>query len=245
MLIGVLTLSDGDGQPTQQLEVLLSAASDQRRPAPADAVALWSGKLPPLLLDIWRRYGLVRLAGGRLRLVDPRRFEPLMGYVFHGDPDLAGDTHVIGLGDLGELALWSQRHGFGFLSPLLAALEMPFILSPTAAPADNQIADLLIRMSPSAIEAFDPEQQPLHERLRAKLGRLERDDIYAATPAPPQLGGTPIEDYEVADAVEWLEAVYQAMNVTLVDYQHVPFQLRMIGDPWPPGLIAGPKRLPL
>ena len=173
-------MTDGDGQPTQQLEALLSAASDQRRPAPADAVALWS-----------------------------------------------------------------ERHGFGFLSPLLAALEMPFILAPLAPPADTQIADLLIATRPSAIEAFDPEQQPLHERLRARLGRLEHDDIYAATPAPPRLGGTPIEDYEVADALEWLEAVYTQMNVTLVDYQRVPFQLRMIGDPWPSGLVAGQKRLPL
>ncbi|NHF74319.1 GAD-like domain-containing protein [Paracoccus xiamenensis] len=229
----------------QQLEALLSAASDQRRPAPADAVALWSGRLPPLLLDIWRRYGLVRLAGGRLRLVDPRRFEPLMAYVFHGDPDLAGDTHVIGLGDLGELALWSERHGFGFLSPLLAAVEIPFILSASAVPADTQIADLLIAMPHSAIEAFDPEQRPLHDRLQARLGRLEQDDIYAATPVPPQVAGTPIEDYEVADAVEWLEAVYTAMNVTLVDYQRAPFQLRMIGAPWPPGLTAGQKKVPL
>lgn len=205
-------MTDGDGEPTQQLEAVLSAASDQRRPAPADAVAIWAGKLPPLLLDIWRRYGLVRLAGGRLRLVDPRRFEPLMGYVFHGDPDLAGDTHVIGLGDLGELVLWSERHGFGFLSPLLAALEMPYILSPTAPAADTQIADLLIPMVPSAIEAFDPEQQPVHERLRARLGRLDHDNIYAATPAPPRPGGTPVEDYEVADALEWLEAVYPTFS---------------------------------
>ncbi len=238
-------MTDGDGQPVQQLEAVLSAASDHRRPAPADAVALWSGRLPPLLLDIWRRYGLVRLAEGRLRLVDPRRFEPLMGYIFHGDPDLAGDTHVIGLGDLGELALWSERHGFGFLSPLLAALEMPFILTAQAPAADTQIADQLIPMPPSAIEAFDAEQQPLHDRLRARLGRLERDDIYAATPAPPQLSGTPIDDFLVADALEWLEAVYTVMNITLVDYQRVPFQLRMIGDPWPPGLAAGQKRLPL
>lgn len=238
-------MTDGDVKPTQQLEALLSAASDQRRPAPADAVALWAGRLPPLLLDIWRRYGLVRLAGGRLRLVDPRRFEPLMGYIFQDDADLAGDIHVIGLGDLGELALWSERHGFGFLSPLLASLELPYILSSVPPAADTQIADLLIPMHHSAIEAFDHEQQPLHERLRARLGRLDHDNIYAATPAPPQLGGTPIEDYVVADALEWLEAVYTQMNVTLVDYQRVPFQLRMIGDPWPAGVVAGQKRLPL
>ena len=236
-------MTDGDGQPVQQLEAVLSAASDHRRPAPADAVALWSGRLPPLLLDIWRRYGLVRLAEGRLRLVDPRRFEPLMGYIFHGDPDLAGDTHVIGLGDLGELALWSERHGFGFLSPLLATLEVPYIIAPAAPSADAQVADLLIPIPPSAIEAFDPQHQPLHERLRARLGRLDNDDIYAATPAPPRLGGTPIEDYEVADGPEWLEAVYAEMNITLVDYQRVPSELRLVGQAWPPGLVATRKRL--
>ena len=65
-----------------QLESLLTAAVDHTRPAPADAVAHWAGKLPPLLLDIWRRYGMVRLAGGRLRLVDPRRFTPLMDRIY-------------------------------------------------------------------------------------------------------------------------------------------------------------------
>ncbi|MBA4490651.1 GAD-like domain-containing protein [uncultured Paracoccus sp.] len=226
-----------------QLEAMLSAASDHRRPAPADAVARWSGRLPPLLLDIWRRYGLVRLAGGRLRLVDPRRFEPLMGYVFHGDPDLAGDTHVIGLGDLGELALWSERHGFGFLSPLTAALEMPYIIAPDAPSADTQIADLLIAIPASAIEAFDHQHQPLHDRLHQKLGRLDHDEIYAATPVPPRLGGTPIEDYEIADGPEWLEAVYAVMNVTLVDYQRDPFELRMVGSAWPAGMAATRKRM--
>ena len=72
----------------QQLEAVLSAASDHRRPAPADAVALWSGRLPPLLLDIWRRYGLVRLAEGRLRLVDPQL------RVEHMEPGCACCTHT-------------------------------------------------------------------------------------------------------------------------------------------------------
>lgn len=238
-------MTEGDGKPAQHLEALLAAASDQRRPAPADAVAFWSGKLPPLLLDIWRRYGMVRLAEGRVRLVEPRRFEPLMAYIFNGDPDLDGDTHTIALGGLGELILWSQRHGFGFLRPSLAALEVPYILSHGAPPADTQIADLVIPIRPPEIEAFDPEQQPVYDRLRARLGQLDNDDIYTATPAPPQLGGTPVEDYEVADALEWLEAVYSEMNIMLVDFDRDPIELRMVGQPWPAGMGAGTKRVPL
>ncbi len=231
-----------DGQSTQQLEALLADAADHSRPAPPDAVARWSGRLPPLLLDIWRRYGMVRLAGGRLRLVDPQRFTALIEYILRGDPDLEGDTHAIALGDFGELALWSGRHGFGLLRPVPAALEMPYILDGDAPPADSQIADLLVPICASVIEAFDPDQQPLHERLRARLGPLENDLIYAATPAPPDPGGTPEPDYLIADAVEWLEAVYTEMNVTLVDFERDPFELRAIGQPWPGGGAARRER---
>lgn len=228
-----------------QLESLLTAAVDHTRPAPADAVAHWAGKLPPLLLDIWRRYGMVRLAGGRLRLVDPRRFTPLMEYIFEGDPDLDGDTHAIALGDFGELVLWSERYGFGFLTPMLSALDMPYILTATAPSADSQIADLLVPIKATGIEVFDTDLQPLHDRLRARLGPLEDDLIYAATPVPLPPEGTSEEDYLVADALEWLEAVYVEVHVTLMEWEPEMRQLRLIGQPWPPGLSAGRRKIQL
>ncbi|MFD1796555.1 hypothetical protein FQV27_13525 [Paracoccus aurantiacus] len=227
-------MSEGDSSDRGNLESLLSKAADPTRAAPASEIARWSGRLPPLLLDIWRRYGLVRLAGRRLRLIEPSRYAPLMAYIFHGDPDFEGDTHAIALGDFGGLALWSERHGFAFLNPQLASVEAPFLLATDPPPSDAQIADMLIAMPEAAIEAFDPAGEPLHARLLARLGRLDHDDIYAATPAPSQLGGTPEPDYIVADALEWLEAVYTEMNVMLVDMSRNPIELRMIGQPWQP-----------
>ena len=238
-------MTDNQSQAGQTLEGVLAASTDRMRPVPAGAAMRWAGKVPPLLLDIWRRYGLARLAGGRLRLVDPARYQPLMNYVFNGDPDLGGDTHAVALGDMGELVVWSERHGYGFLSPVLCSLELPYLLVTDPPPADTQIADHLVMMPAARIEAWDDQRKPLHDRLRARLGPLEHDMIYAATPAPPRPGGTPVEDYLVADALEWLEAIHTEMNVSIMDFRREPFQLRIVGQPWPPGMAAGRKKVPL
>jgi hypothetical protein len=198
--------------------------------------------LPEALLVVWRRYGLAKLADGRLSLIDPKRLAGLVAYVFQGDPDLDGDMHAIAHGNLGEVVLWSRRYGFGLLSPVLGTLEMPNLTRSVVEPADAQFVEQVVQMMPDVLEAYDPDQMPVHDRLVARLGALPPGAIYGTTPAPPPLGGTRVEDYVVADIMEWLEAVYTEMAVSLVDWDLATPQLRQIGQPWAPGTRASAVR---
>ncbi|HRK42165.1 MAG TPA: GAD-like domain-containing protein [Gemmobacter sp.] len=198
--------------------------------------------LPATLREIWAGYGLVTLANGRLRLLDPRRLASVISFIFEGDPDLDGDVHAIAYGNLGEIVLWSGWYGYGFLSPVLATLEMPNLTRPLADPAEAQFITQVLDMPPEVLDAYDPARNPVHDRLVARLGPLPEGAIYGTTPVPPPLEGTPVEHYVIADAIEWLEAVYAEIAVTLVDWEMNPAEFRQIRQPWPQGAAPGSQR---
>ncbi len=224
------------------LEAALAANPQASVPVQAATIERWSGALPDALLDIWRTHGFIVLAGGRLRLVDPGELGPVMSHILSNDVDLGGDTHGIAVGVLGEVVVWSRRHGYGFLSPVLATLEMPYILTRVPPPTTQQIRQHVVQMSPELIEAFDPAREKVHARLVARLGSLQTWEVYGTTPVPPPLEGTPVEHYVIADAAEWLEAVYGEVTVTLVDWNREPADLRRVGEPWPEGGPVAAKR---
>ncbi|SDX65241.1 hypothetical protein SAMN04488001_0104 [Litoreibacter albidus] len=175
-------------------------------------------------------------------MIVPSMLGPVTSYIFEGDPDLSGDTHAIALGGLGEVAFWSRRHGFGFLAPGLATLDMPYILNTAPPPADEQIALDLLNFPAAGIEAFAPDGQPVFDRLVKRLKPLPFGSIYGTTPVPPPLEGTSVEHYVVTEATEWLEAVYTSINITLVDWSREPAELRRVGQPWPKGGPVAAKR---
>ncbi|MBL3576306.1 hypothetical protein JMK10_06200 [Rhodovulum sulfidophilum] len=215
------------------IDAVLGPASDDLIPVPDAVIRRWTGRLPNALIRIWTTRGFASLAGGRLHLAGPARLAGLMSHIFANDPDLGGDSHAIAYGDLGELVLWSERHGYGFLMPTLAALEVPNLTGPEAMPPDQQFIEYVLRMPPELIEAFDPEQQMVHARLVERLGPLPAGMIYGATPVPPSAGGTPVENYVLAEVEDWLEAVYTEMRVSLVDWSRTSPQIRFIGDGLP------------
>ncbi len=232
-----------DPEYEREVETIL-AGSPPAPSVPAQTIARAKDRLPPLLIGVWQTYGFASLAKGRLRLIDPKWLAPLISYIFEGDVDLDGDCHAIALGDLGEVVIWSQRHGYGFLSPAVSSLDMRYILDPDPPSADDQILNELLHFPAEGIEAFDPDQQPLHQRLRQRLGPLPPGMIYGTTPVPPALEGTPLEHWVVAEAADWLEAVYTEMAITLVDWSRPNPDLRQVRGPWSQGgLMAAPRRL--
>ena len=220
----------------------LGTAPRNAIPFSADVTRCRYADLPLSLRIIWRKYGLVSLAGGRLHLLDPARLAPVISYIFEGDPDLAGDVHAIAYGNLGEVVVWSGRYGYGFLSPVLSTLEMPNLTRTTAEPPETQFVQQVLDMPPELLDAYDPARQLVHDRLVSTLGRLPHGAIYGTTPVPPPLEGTPVENYVVAYVAEWLEAVYTEIAVTLVDWDLTPSDQRQIGQPWPRGGRQGQTR---
>lgn len=214
-------------------------------PVPATKVARWTGRLPATLLQIWGDYGFVTLAEGRLHLVDPARLAPVMSFVFGEDPDFAGDTHAIAYGDLGEVVVWSERYGYGFLSPVLSTIEMPALTADplptqrapkralTRAALDQQFVDMVLHLPADLIETFDPSGEKLHARLKKRLGPPPDGMIYGTTPVPPPAAGSPIEHYVLAEVTDWLEAVYTSVGVSVVDWGRPSPMIRFVGEPWP------------
>jgi hypothetical protein len=192
-------------------------------------------RFPAALREVWETYGLITLAEGRLRLIDPARLAPLMAYIFADDIDLAGDVAAIAHGNMGEVVVWSANWGFGFLSPRLCTLEMPNLTQPIPEPPDLQVINQVLTIPASMLDATDPDGALVHDRLVARLGALPPAAIYASTPAPPPIEGARVEDFVVADISEWLEAVYTETSITLVDWTLQKADLRLIGQPWPPG----------
>lgn len=211
-------------------------------PGSPEICARWRDILPDILIDIWDDYGFTRVAGGRVQLIPPQYLGGLMSYITEDDADLGNDTHAIAIGDLGEIALWSERHGFGFLSPQYRAIYMPYITSPRMPPPDQQITEHVLRLHPETIEARDPGGKPVYERLVAHLGDLPPLCIYGTTPVPPPLEGTPVEHYVIAAANDWLEATYTSgIAVDIIfDWTRVDANgeilHRGLREPWPPGI---------
>ncbi len=111
---------------------------------------------------------------------------------------------------------------------------------PIPEPPDLQIINQVLAIPAFLREAPDPDGAPVHDRLVARPGVLPPGAIYGATPAPPPLAGTPVEDFVVADITEWLEAVYTDTAITLVDWALPQPDIRLIGQPWPLG--TGPSK---
>lgn len=223
-------------QVVAQIEALHVRHGPLVHAAPGPDPTAWLGRLPDALLYFWQEYGLGTWQDGRMHIIDPDLAAGLVDFLFAGDPDFQGDTHAIAIGAFGQMTLWSQRHGLVDLNTMMTAIEAPYLVDPGLAPsADEQIVEGLLDMPAMMTDAYDEEGEPLFDRVRARLGALEPPMIYASTPAPPSVADLRPENFVLADAREWIEAVLGESLVTLVDWRRDHPDLRLIGDPWPPG----------
>lgn len=205
-------------------------------PVPVKTVARWTGRLPAPLLEIWAQYGFADFAGGRAHFIDPARLAPVISFIFGDDPDFAHDTHAIAYGDLGEVIVWSQRYGYGFLSPVLSTIEMPNLTAQTLTPPEPQFIDMVLNLPADLIETFDPAGEKVYDRLTKLLGPLPYGMMYGTTPAPPPAEGIPVDHYVIAEVDDWLEAVYTERAVSVVDWGRPQPMIRFLGKPWPRGM---------
>lgn len=245
---GVATLGKLTLEIRAVIEADLVVSRTDPLPLRPETIAHWRGVLPDLLIEVWEDYGLIKIAGGRMQLIAPNYLDALVSHITGDDADLGGDTHAIAIGDLGEVVLWSGRHGFGFLSPQYRAIYMPHITNPRMPPADQQIAEHVLRLHTETIEARDPGGKPVYARLEKQLGALPPLCIYGTTPVPPPLEGTPVDHYVIADACDWLEATYTSGIVVDIIFDWTRADAngeilhRALREPWPPGIETASRR---
>ncbi len=231
-----MTVSASPAQVTAQVDALYARHGPLAPALPGPDPTPWLNRLPDALLYFWQQYGLGTWQDGRMHIIDPALAAPLVDFLFAGDADFEGDTHAIAIGAFGQMTLWSQRHGLVDLNTMMTAIEAPYLIDPgLAPPPDMQIVEGLLDMPAIMTDAYDEEGQPLFDRVRALLGPLAPPMIYASTPAPPRVADLDPDNFVLADAREWIEAVLGESSITLVDWRRDQPDLRLIGDPWPPG----------
>lgn len=214
-----------------ELQVLIGEVPTDATPVDPGIISRWQGRFPELLLDVWRSYGFTSLAMGRLHLVDPEPFEPLMSYVFGGDRDLKDDTHTIAYGNFGELIVWSERHGWGMMSPVMSSLDMRNLTEAIPMPAELQIEIYVLQAAPEVFERYDAQGKPMHDRVKAALGPLPPGGLYATKFVTRDRNEDLfVENYEITNAFEWLQEFYSSHQITLVDWMRDAPMVRKVNQ---------------
>jgi len=110
---------------------------EERRPVPEETVAARIGRVPDILIDLWRAHGAGAVREGGLWFVMPGALDAIEERLFGGDPDLGGDTTIVADGAMGNLLAWSQRHGVVLIVPVGGAVQVPGLFRPEGRLSDD------------------------------------------------------------------------------------------------------------
>lgn len=190
---------------------------DARR-VPETVAAAFVGRIPDIIIDLWRARGVGNLAGGRLRLCLPSDFTDVTGRLFDRDPDFAGDCHVIAHGPFGDLLIWSERHWLVHVGMLLGIVDAPMLFRPEDKVAADKVAlQFILNANAALFDTADAAGEPMFDRAQAALGRLKRGQIYGLFPLPFNLDAPGIDALQIVPADEYLDAKLQMATFSLWD----------------------------
>lgn len=203
---------------------------ENAQPVPAEIIARHKGRVPDLVLDLWENHGVGDLDGGRMRLCIPRSLHAPVRSLFHGDPDLGGDTLALAYGAFGDLVAWNPRHQMVQVNMQLSSVEAPSLLRPeTRLPDDASVFQGLMNLIPGTLDAFDEDGQEMFTRARETYGPLPPLHIYAMFPPAPRDEAFALENHRPIDVDEWLSLKVSEAQFTLDDPDGGRFGLRPIG----------------
>ncbi|MFC8043265.1 GAD-like domain-containing protein [Nocardia sp. NPDC057353] len=197
-------------------------------PVPENYFAEYAGRLPELVLDLWRELGFSGLGNGLLWFCDPYRWQPIVDAWLASvelPAEYAGDQIPILRTAYGKI--YCFRPGLGQkieIEPLLSGVHLfrPEVLAGQEW-IGRGITDLLTFPDDQFLvdadhptEGDDP-QEDLFERIVERLGRTAHDTVYSFAPRIQEDGALRAEHAVIADAATELAAVLalQAPELTL------------------------------
>ncbi len=188
------------------------------RAVPEAVAAAYVGRVPDIIIDLWRAHGVGNLAGGRLRLCLPSDFTDATGRLFDRDPDFAGDCHVIAHSAFGDLLIWSERHWLVHVGMLLGMVDAPMLFDPKLKVAADKVAlDFILKANPALLDMADAAGGPMFEPAQAALGRLKPGQIYGLFPLPFNMDAPGIDALQIVPADQYLDAKLQMATFPLWD----------------------------
>jgi hypothetical protein len=211
-----------------------SEAQTSGCPAPIiELKALYAGKLPDAMFEIWDRIGFGVFFDGYFQLCDPRRYHSVLEAVFTGDPDIsAQETHVFGFSAFGELFAWNETHG-----AINVDLVNGWVLSDRLSEPETErdqnmslVARVLISNYPDT-DVFDTNGKGMFSRVLKRLGPLPYGSIYGFRPILALGGPRDPARLSVYEALAHMTLLSQATQFKLMDTSSIePRVLRMIGQ---------------
>lgn len=203
------------------------------RPVPDAYSDAYRGKVPQLLLDLWRTQGVGAWKKGVFTLCLPDDLRGLLSQVFQADKDFShADCHVFAYGAFGVVHAWSERHGLVEIN-LLRSEVIANGLSKTDGKAkpDKALTVLLFLLSENdSLDAFDDDGKKLFARAVRKIGCPGPGQAFGFFPALAMGGAPKLENIRIVPALEHFLFLAQLQQFQLVDYlSHPPRVVRMIG----------------
>lgn len=165
-----------------------------RAQVPETSLSKWAGRLPPLLLQIWRDEGWASYGNGRLWTVNPDDYEHIKDAWLAETPLAALDNfHVIARCGFGDLFLCGEKTGRS-VSVICALNEVLTLKNRLKArpvlDQDPSIQAFFGSSNPEDYDYSDTNEKLLFDRATKKYGPLAPDEIYGFEPALV-LGGEP------------------------------------------------------
>ncbi len=199
---------------------------------PEERIAAQIGRVPNLLIDLWRAHGVGAIRDRGLWFAMPGTLDGVEARMFDGDPDLGGDTTIVAYGAMGNLLAWNMRHGPVLVVPVGGAVQVPGLFRPSERlPDDAELLRYLRELHPFFFDQVDSENEQMLERVRGRLSALRAGQVYALYPVQGLLGTSyGVENVAVDEIADYLGAVATGKVLILHDYEGQSLNIREIGE---------------
>ena len=180
-------------------------------PMAPEQAARYRGRVPDALIQFWLTYGLGSWRDGLFWLCDPEPLMPVVRTLFEGDPEFDPDVIVPYFRDaFGDLIAWHPTLKVVDISFNLGEVDSTDITTRVLRgrrPFDDDHA-VAARVSGAVFDmrgwVSDAAGGPVFEAVRARLGPIRADQVYAMTPHFRMGGAGAAEDFSIGGLVEYL-----------------------------------------
>ncbi len=188
------------------------------------------GKVPNLMIDIWRHYGSGALEDRRFWIAPPGFLDDVLSRMFANDPDFEDDVSGIAYGATGNVLAWSKRHGPVFLVLQGGSVQAPGLLQPNERlPPDEELLKYLTQLHPFFFDAIDGNNEPILEKIRELHPPLGVGEVFGTYPISTGFGNVTPEGAVRMPVTSYLMEVMMSVGFMLRNYEGDDFNVRPIG----------------
>lgn len=180
------------------------------KPVPAERFEAYKTVFPPALFHLWHTYGFAGFGQGRVWLVDPADWAPIVDRWLEGVTLAMGEDRwqAVTRTAFGNLELWGERTGMSLTIDPVYGWLLPSAKSATRMKTERQRNNQILVAVDSGRQHGDfttPDDEELFDRALKTLGPVGPDTIYGFVPALALGGPATVEHLEITDALSHVE----------------------------------------